>query len=105
MRSHAKDKITRVKHKLVSSCSIRQIAIECFVSRSTVAQIAQQCNLDCHISKPGRPSKLTESTKRKIVRSILAGKVATATAAAKSLQSTSIIHVSAATVRMALKQY
>ena len=88
---------------LQSGLSYRQVADRLVLGYGTVQKIATVSGIERVRPKRGRPSKLSETTKRSIVRNVCSGKYDTAVQAARDLQTDQGITVNPQTIRNVLK--
>jgi transposase len=84
--------------------SIRKIAKRCHISKSAVQRLRAECLPDLVLSKYGRPTKLSTQDRRFCVRAITSGKLGTATAVAKDLESKLGIKICKSTVCKVLRE-
>ena len=103
MRSTPSSKVNSVKLHLVNGLPYREIARKVKLSLGTIHNIARKHKVERFSKKGGRPTKLSDTIKRNVVRNITTGKCDTAVQAAKILQTTHNNFVSPQTVRNVLK--
>jgi transposase len=84
--------------------STRTIASRLRLSHMTVSRVRSNANPATPRSVGGRPSKLSDSDKRRLARLVGSGTVETASQARQVLNNTSQVHVSSMTIRRALRQ-
>lgn len=84
--------------------SLRQIATQLGISKSTVSKVRNESRSNIQKSQGGRPPKMTTADKRQLSRLAILGKANTAGKLAQQLKNATKVDVSADTVRRALKE-
>ena len=92
-----------VKNSLEKALTYREISSNLKISVGVVHKVAKKFRVVRCANKGGRPSKLTESDKRLIVRNIRRGRCSTAVDTAKYLATTINLIVYSQTIRNVLK--
>ena len=87
-----------------SGLSIRKIASQLGLGKSTVAQVLQDIQLEAPRLSGGHPSKLSSTNKRAIVQKIITGKAKNAVQATQFINSIISTPVCSQTVRNTLKE-
>jgi transposase len=103
MKPISADKRNNIIRLLEDGLSSREIATLVGLHRSTIDSIRKQVMPDAPKPASGRPAKLSARDRRNLARLVTSGKADTAVQLQKELRSTAGIHVSAQTVRNALK--
>jgi transposase len=98
MKRISESKKSDIVELVKKGISARKIASIHGVSARTVRRIRDSFGIVPRTSKIGRPRKLSDTTKRLIKRTILSGKVSTASEMAKYLRNQGISDVSRKTV-------
>lgn len=104
MRPIPTEKHQTVVSLLLEGLSCREIAKKVGVGKTTVERIRSEVEPNKENIKTGRPSKLSDRDRRRLVNEIESGKVDNAVQATKLINSVLSIPVSVQTVRNALKQ-
>jgi len=89
---------------LDNGLSSRKITAQLGVSRATIDRIREKSRTDIQKSRGGRPTKLSATDKRRLLRKITSGKADNAVQLTRELRDVSNINISAQTVRRALKE-
>ena len=104
MRSLSIDTQQNILSLLHQGLSIRQVADQCHVGKSTVQELRKKHLATFPVSSGGRKAKLSLQDKRHCIRSITSGKLETAAKVVKHLQNELEVTVSDRTVRRALQE-
>jgi transposase len=88
---------------LDSGLSLRQIGLQLGVSHLTVRRVRDKARPNIQKGQGGRPTKLTITDKRKLLRMVMSGKADTAVQLSQELKMSTDTTVSAETVRRTLK--
>jgi transposase len=104
MKRISDSKRAAIENLLKKGISSRKIASTQGISARTVRRIKDSLGIVSRNPKPGRPRKLSDTTKRFIRRTILSGKVDTASDMVKYLRNEGLANVSSDTVRRVLKE-
>lgn len=91
-------------NSLLEGISTREIAIKYNVSQSKVSQIAKEIKGDIPKVKMGRPSRVSDQTKRYLVQGIITSKFKTAVEATKVLKENLQVELSASRVKQILNE-
>lgn len=89
---------------LVSDHSTRQIASKTGLTKSTIARVTKELDLDKENRKGGRPTKLSHTSRRLVIRQITSGRCDTAVEVAHFLNPNLPQPVNPQTIRNALKK-
>lgn len=103
MKHLSKEIDKKVVNLLKNGLTYREIALNLSISLGTVHNIAKKFNCARYNLKGGRPKKLSENTKRSIIRKITSGKWDNAVEASKNLKNDANIDVCPQTIRNVLK--
>ncbi|HVI21742.1 MAG TPA: IS630 family transposase, partial [Bacillus sp. (in: firmicutes)] len=104
MKHISKEISNNIISLLDNGLSLRQIATQLGVSHTTVMRERMKARPNIQKRQGGRPTKLTITDKRQIIRTITSGKVDTAVQLVQELRTTTTTHVGADTIRRSLKQ-
>ena len=89
---------------LDSGLSLREIAEKLGISHATVKRVRERLRPSIKKRNAGRPTKLTITDKRNIVRSITSGKANTAVELARNIKESKGIEIGPETIRRTLKE-
>lgn len=103
MRSLPKNKVHRAKQQFRQGKTIREVAASVGISIGSAVSIRKADEENLPPPQVGRPRKVTETTRRKIARDLMTGKIKTLTDAQRSIQSTDGGHVHVSTIRRSLR--
>lgn len=104
MKSISEETHNKIVSLLDNGLSSHKIAAQLNIGRATVDRVREKSRPNIKKSRGGRPAKLTETDKRRLVRTITSGKTDNAAQLSRELKETTNIVLSTQTVRRALKE-
>ena len=103
MVSISEEKKKLAVNLLREGCSVREVAIDVGISKSSVSRIRSNLSDLPKVSRKGRPASLSNRDKRKVVKLVNDKNVDTAEQVNRELRANTHINVSTRTIRRVLK--